>query len=63
MKTKDRVGQKENILDLVLTYNLYFVESIDYYDPLGMCDQVFLLIYLNFESTHNSRLPKRIYFI
>ena len=33
--TRYRVGQKENILDLVLTNNLYFVESVDYCDPLG----------------------------
>ena len=32
--TRYRVGQKENILDLVLTNNLYFVESVDYCDPL-----------------------------
>ena len=42
-----RVGQKENILDLVLTNNLYFVESVDYCDPLGMSDHVSLLIILN----------------
>ena len=60
--TRYRVGQKENILDLVLTNNLYFVESIDYCDPLGMSDHVSLLIYLNFESTHNSKLPKRMYY-
>ena len=53
-----KVGQKENILDLVLTNNVYFVESIDYCDPLGMSDHVSLFIYLNFESTHNSKLPK-----
>ena len=54
--TRYRVGQKENILDLVLTNNLYFVESIDY------CDHVSLLIYLNFESTHISKLPRRMYY-
>ena len=42
-----RVGQKENILDLVLTNNLYFVESVDYCDPLGMSDHVSLVIFLN----------------
>ena len=51
-----RVGQKENILDLVLTNNVYVVESVDY------CDHVSLLIYLNFESTYNSKLPKRMYY-
>ena len=59
-----RVGQKENILDLVLTNNLYlaYVEFIEYCDPLGMSDHVSLLIYLNFESKHNSTLPKRMYY-
>ena len=38
------------------------VESIDYCDPLGMSDHVSLLIYLNFESTHNSKLHKRMYY-
>ena len=60
--TRYRVGQKENILDLVLTNNLYFVESVDYCDPLGMSDHVSLLIYLNFESTRISKLPKRMYY-
>ena len=60
--TRYRVCQKENILDLVLTNNLYFVESVDYCDPLGMSDHVSLLIYLNFESTHISKLPKRMYY-
>ena len=46
----------------MLTNNLYFVESVDYCDPLGMSDHVFLLIYLNFESAHNSKSPKRIYY-
>ena len=60
--TRYRVGQKENILDLVPTNHLYFVESVDYCDPLGMSDHVSLLIYLNFESTHISNLPKRMYY-
>ena len=60
--TRYRAGQKENILDLVLTNNLYFVESVDYCDRLGMSDHVSLLIYLNFESTHISKLPKRMYY-
>ena len=55
-----RVGQNENILDLVLTNN--FVGSIDYCDPLRMSDHISLLIYLNFESTHNSKLPKIMYY-
>ena len=38
--TRYRVGQKENILDLVLTNNLYFVESVYYCGPLGMSDHV-----------------------
>ena len=46
----------------MLTNNLYFFESIDYCDPLGMSDHVSLLIYLNFESTHISKLPKRMYY-
>ena len=29
-----RVGQKENILDLVQTNHLYFVEFVDYCDPI-----------------------------
>ena len=60
--TRYIVGQKENILDLVLKNNLYFVESIDYCDPLGMSNHVSLLIYLNSESTHISKLPKRMYY-
>ena len=60
--TRYRVGQKENILDLVLTNNLYFVESVDYCDPLGMSDHVSLIIYSNFESTHICKLPKRMYY-
>ena len=60
--TRYIVGQTENILDLVLTNNLYFVESVDYCDPLVMSDHVSLLIYLNFESTHISKLPKRMYY-
>ena len=47
-RTRYRVGQKETILNLVLTNNFYFVESVDYCDPLGMSDHVSLLIYLNF---------------
>ena len=46
--TRYRVGQKKNILDLVLTNNLYFVEV--------MSGHICLLIYLNFDSTHNSKL-------
>ena len=41
--TRYTVGQKENILDFVLTNNLYFVESLDYCDTLGMSDHVSLL--------------------
>ena len=46
----------------MLTNNIYFVESVEYCDPLGMSDHVSLLIYLNFESTHNSKLLKRMYY-
>ena len=48
----------------MLTNNLYlaYVEFIEYCDPLGMSDHVSLLIYLNFESKHNSTLPKRMYY-
>ena len=60
--TRYRVGQKENIFDLVLINNLYFVESVDYCDPLGMIDHVSLFIYLNYKSTHNSKLTKRMYY-
>ena len=49
--TQYRVGKKENILDLVLTNNLYFFDAVDYCDPLGMSDYVSLAIYLSFEST------------
>ena len=59
--TRYRVGQKKNIRDLVLTNN-FFVESVDYCDPLGMSDHVSLLIYLNFESTPISKLPKRMFY-
>ena len=40
--TRYRVGQKENILYLILTNNSYFVESVDYCDPLGISDDVSL---------------------
>ena len=46
----------------MLKNNVYFVESVDYCDPLGMSGHVSLLIYLNLESAHNSKLPKRMYY-
>ena len=41
---------------------IIIVIIVDYCDPLGMSDHVSLLIYLNFESTHISKLPKRMYY-
>ena len=60
--TQYRVDQKENLFYLVLTNNLYFVESVNFCDSLGMSDHVSLLIYFNFDSTHNSKLHKRMYY-
>ena len=60
--TRYRVGQIQNILDLVLTNNCYFVDSIDYCDPLGKSDHISLVISLNFELSHNAMVNRKLYY-
>ena len=51
------------MLDLVLTNNLYFVDSVDYQHPLGCSDHISIVIYLNFEDNeHLNCTGKRLYY-
>ena len=42
--TRYRLGQRSNILDLVLTNNTYFIEEIKYCEPVGCSDHLSLLV-------------------
>ena len=60
--TRYRKGQRKNILDLVLSNNLFFVDSIDYCEPLGRSDHLSLVIYLNFELTQRAEVNRKMYY-
>ena len=60
--TRFREGQRSNILDLVLCNDIYFIDSIDYCEPLGCSDHISMLIYLNFEQNGSSFNSKRMYY-
>ena len=60
--TRFRAGQTSNILDLVLCNNIYFVDSIDYREPLGCSDHISMLVYLNFEQNGSPGPSKRMYY-
>ncbi len=60
--TRYRAGQNPNMLDLVLTKDLYFVDSIDYCEPLGCSDHIILMIYVNFLDNDNDTMPKKMYY-
>ena len=49
--TKYRKGYKNNILNLVLTNNSYFVYDVDFDNSLDCSDHLRLVIYLNFDIT------------
>ena len=54
---------RQHLIGSQVTYRQSLLNQlIIYCDPLGMSDHVSLLIYLHFESTHNSKLPKLMYY-
>ncbi len=60
--TRYRVGQRSNILDLVLTNNTYCISDIHYHDPLGASDHISLLLELNIYKVDQPTLPRKLYY-
>ena len=55
--TRIRSGQKENILDLVLTKEEEYIHDLDFMNPVGKSDHLVLRIVLNEPIKHLVRQP------
>ena len=58
--TGHRVGQRSNILDLVLTNNIYFLESIEHRNPIGCNNHISLLLHLKFQENDCDQINQKI---
>jgi len=60
--TRFRSGQRSNILDLLLTNNVFFIQDVVYHEPLGASDHVSLLIGINIKREDELHIPRRLYY-
>ena len=60
--TRYRTGQRSNILDLILTNNIYVIEDIDYQEPLGLSDHISMLIGLKLNKVVQNTQPRKLFY-
>ena len=61
--TRVREGQRRNILDLVFTNNEYFIENVDYQNPIGASDHISIVLQLNLNKPQEIKeVPRKLYY-
>ena len=60
--TRVWLGQQSNLLDLVFTNSIYFVEEVNIDDPIGKSDHTVLSIDINIDMRYSLPMERRLYY-